>query len=173
MRRAFIIILACAVLSSTTAESQTRRRSAPKRRAAAARAAEKTAAEIQAGRKRVATQIKSLSHFLYLMGGIAKGIESVEQAVRNNEVSSATIEQNEQAKKRVKDSIRNVREGLDKLETDFRFNPALKKYYPPLSGVARAAELAENQAAANHFDEAGRTLIKVVNQLADALAAMS
>jgi hypothetical protein len=33
-------------------------------------------------------------------------------------------------------------------------------------------EAAENQAAANRFDEAGRSLLKAVDQLADALAAM-
>ncbi|HWP43722.1 MAG TPA: hypothetical protein VNO14_10835, partial [Blastocatellia bacterium] len=171
MKRALILILVCIVLSDTAALAQRRRRSTPRRSTATQRAAQKAAAEVQAGRKRVAAQIKTLTHFLYLLGGIAKGMESVEQASRNNEVSSVTIAQNEQTKAKVKESIRNVRAGLDKIEADFRFNPALKKYYPQLSGVAVTAEMAERQAAANRFDEAGRTLLKVVNQLADALAA--
>jgi hypothetical protein len=65
-----------------------------------------------------------------------------------------------------------MREGLDRLESDFRSNPALKSYYPYISGVAIMSETAENQAASNRFDEAGRSLLKVVSKLSDALAAM-
>jgi len=158
---------------STTAMSQTRRRSAAQRRASAAKAtAEKSAAEIKAGAAQVATQIKTLTHFVYLLGGIVKGIESVDQATVKHEASPTTIEQNERNKTKVRDSIRNVREGFDKLESNFRFNPALQRYYPYLAGVARTGEDAENQAAANRFDEAGRSLLKAIDQLTDALAAM-
>jgi hypothetical protein len=65
-----------------------------------------------------------------------------------------------------------VREGLDKLESDFRLSPTLMSYYSYISGTALLGETAENLAAANRFDEAGRTLLKVVNQLSDALAVM-
>jgi hypothetical protein len=106
------------------------------------------------------------------MGGIAKGIEAADLAARNREASPAVVEQNERNKTRVRESIRNVRDGLDKLERDFRGDPGLKTYYQYLAGVAAIAETAENQAAANRFDEAGRSLLKAVNQLADALAAM-
>lgn len=160
------------ILTVTTASSQTKRRSAPKRKAPVSKAAEKTSAEVQAGRDRVALQIKNLTHFLYLLGGIAKGIESTDNATRAREASTAAIEQNERNKAKVKESIRNVRDGLDKLEADFRFSPALMSYYPRLSGVARLAEMAEGQAASNRFDEAGRSLLKTVNQLTDTLATM-
>lgn len=125
-----------------------------------------------AGRTRIASQIKTLTQFLYLFGGVVKGFESVELASRTEPASPAAIQQNERNKLRVKESIRNVRDGLDKLETDFRFQPALARYYQRLAGVASAGERAENQAMANHFDEAGRLLLKVVDQLADTLAAM-
>ncbi len=173
MRKTFIVILACIIVSSTTATSQTRRRRAPKPRASAVKvAAEKSAAEIKIGRERIAVQIKTLTHFLYLLGGIAKGIESVDQAVRTSDASPIAIEQNQRNKTKTRESLRSVRQGLDKLEADFRFNPALTNYYPNVAGVARLSETAESQAASNRFDEAGRTLLKVVTQLADALAAM-
>jgi hypothetical protein len=107
-----------------------------------------------------------------LLGGIVKGIESVDQAALNHEASSIAIEQNERNKTKVRESLRNVRVGLDKIEADFRSKPALKQYYPHMAGVARIGEAAENQAAANRFDEAGRSLLKAVDQLAEALAAM-
>jgi hypothetical protein len=48
----------------------------------------------------------------------------------------------------------------------------LRNYYTQLAGVASGAQAAENQAAANRFDEAGRSLLRVVGQLADTLALM-
>jgi hypothetical protein len=168
-----MLVLACAItISSMTVTAQTRRRQAPRRRASAATAPEKSAPEIKAARERVAAQLKTLTRFLYLFGGIAKDIQSVDQASRTPDASAAAMAQNERNKTRVRESIRNVREGLDKLESDFRFNPALKPYYVYLNGVARLGEAAENQAAANRFDEAGKTLLKAAEQLADGLAAM-
>lgn len=172
MRKALILALACVILSPTVASSQKRRPRAAKRGAAASKAAGNLSADTQAGRERIAAQIKVLTQFLYLLGGITKGIESADQAARNREASAAAIQQNERNKLRVKESLRNVREGLDKLQTDFRTNPRLKSFYPYVEGVATIGEGAENQAAANRFDEAGRSLLKAVNQLADALAAM-
>lgn len=172
MKKAFVLALVCIMLSPAVASSQRRRRPAPKRSAAVSKAAEKSSAELQAGRDRVAAQIKVLSQFLYLLGGITKGIEAADLAARSRESSQAAVEQNERNKAKVKDSLRNVRDGLDKLEADFRLNPQLKNYYTYIAGVARTGEMAETQAAANRFDEAGRSLVKAVNQLADALAAI-
>ena len=172
MRNASILVLACVILSPTIVSSQSRRRSAPRRSAPSTKAIEKSSPEIKAASEQVLAQIKALTRFLYLLGGIVKGIESADQATRDNEASSIAIEQNERNKTKVRESLRNVRVGLDKIEADFRSNPTLKKYYPRLAGVARIGEAAENQAAANRFDEAGRSLLKAVDQLADALAAM-
>ncbi|HSE99032.1 MAG TPA: hypothetical protein VLD57_12260 [Blastocatellia bacterium] len=171
MKKAYILVLVCVILFPDIASSQTRRRTQQRRRPPATSTVDKSAAEIRAARERVSTQIKNLSLFLYLFGGIVKGIESSDQAARNSEASSAAIDQNERNKARVKESLRNVRQGLEKLELDLRANPALRSLHPYLAGVALAAETAESQAAANRFDEAGKTLLKIVNQLTDGLAA--
>jgi hypothetical protein len=173
LRKVFLVLLTCIIVSSTTATSQTRRRSSGKSRARTTKAATvKPSADIKLGREQVATQIKTLTHFVYLLGGIAKGVESVELAIRNKEASPGAIEQNTRNKTVIRQSLKTVREGLDKLETDFRFNSALLSYNPYIAGVSRLGETAENQASAGRFDEAGRTLLKAVGQLADALAAM-
>jgi hypothetical protein len=166
-------MLAAIMLLSTAALAQTRRRPAPKRKAPVSKpVVEKSLAALQAGRERISSQVKTLSQFLYLYGGIIKGIESADQAARSGGASSIAMEQNERIKTRVKESIKNVREGLDKLEVDFRSSAELRSFYAYISGVARVGETAETQAAANRFDEAGRSLLKAVNQLADALAAI-
>jgi hypothetical protein len=163
------------VLSSTAASQTSKRKSTAKRTArASASYAQKEAAEVRAGRERIASQIKALTQFLYLFGSISKSIETAEQVNRNHEDSSVgmSAERIEQNKAKVKDSIRNVRVGLDQLEASFRNNAALHSYYPNLAGVARIGQTAESQAAANNFDQAGRTLITAVTKLADVLAAL-
>jgi hypothetical protein len=82
------------------------------------------------------------------------------------------LQQAQQNKATVKTSLQNVREGLDKLEIDFRTTPELQFYYIKLAGVASGAATAEDQATANHFDQAGRSLLSVVNHLTDVLLAM-
>jgi hypothetical protein len=173
VKRALVLILICLVFLSTMAPAQTRRRRAPKRStstAATNAATERQAAELQAGRARIATQIKTLTQFLYLLGGISKAIETAEQATRNQQTLSP--EQIQQTKNKVRESVRNLRAGLDTLETSFRSNPALAIYFPYISGVALIGETAETQVAAGRLDESGRTLIKAVGKLTDALVTM-
>jgi len=160
------------IFLSTTADAQKRQRRAPQRKPTASKTTQKAAADLKAGRERVASQIKVLTQFLYLYGGITKGIESTDLAARNGEASPTVIEQNERNKAKIKESIRNLRVGLDELETYFRSNTTLKSQYSRLSGVALTGESAETQAAGGRFNEAGRQLLKAVGQLADALAGM-
>jgi hypothetical protein len=124
------------------------------------------------GAARVADQIKVLTRFLYLLGGVAKGIEAADVAARAGEATPAQAQQTERSKASVKESLRNVREGLDNLEIDFRTKPELLRYYTKLAGVASGAAAAEEQAAANQFDQAGRSLLGVVNRLTDVLLEM-
>lgn len=127
---------------------------------------------MQAGATRVADQIKNLTRFIFLLGGVAKGIEAVDEAVRRNEASPAVLEQTKRNKDTVRISLQSVREGLDALEIHFRATPELQRYYIKLAGVAASAAKAEEQAAANQYDRAGRSLLDVVNRLTDVLLAM-
>jgi hypothetical protein len=165
--------LATVVLFPITSAAQTRnRRISSSRRRAPAPAMAK-ASEIQLeGATRVADQIKILTRFIYLLGGVAKGLEGVDDAANRNEASQPVLEQAKRNKQTVRTSIQAVREGLDKLEIDFRTTPELERYYVKLAGVAAGAANAEDQAAANQFDKAGRTLLDVVNRLTDALLEM-
>ena len=161
--------IALVIFSPATGFAQTRKRTATK----SSRPATPVAGAAQrAGATRVADQIKILTKFIYLLGGVAKGLEGVDDATRRNEASPAIIDQAKQSKATVRASIQSVREGLDKLEIDFRTTPELQRYYIKLAGVASGAANAEDLAAANQFDKAGRTLLGVVNQLTDVLLEM-
>ncbi|MFN2499991.1 MAG: hypothetical protein ABR557_12990 [Pyrinomonadaceae bacterium] len=170
MQRIANVLLIAIVLFPLTSSAQTRKRTTSK--PSRSSAAPKTSSVAQAGAQRVADQIKILTRFIYLLGGVAKGLEGVDDAARRKEASPAILEQAERNKNTVRNSIKSVREGLDKLEIDFRATPDLQRYYIKLAGVAARAANAEDQAAANQFDKAGRTLLDVVNHLTDVLLEM-
>jgi hypothetical protein len=170
VQRIIALLILTIVLFPVAGFSQTRRRTASK----ASRNIEppRTSEVQRQGATRVADQIKILTRFIYLLGGVAKGLEGVDDAVRRNEASPAILEQAKQNKATVRSSIRSVKDGLDKLEIDFRTTPELQRYYIKIAGVAAGAANAEDQAAANQFDKAGRTLLEVVNHLTDVLLEM-
>lgn len=170
MRKLIGLLIVITILSPLTMSGQTRRKTTSKGSRPAVPTAS-SAAE-SAGAMRVAEQIKVLTRFIYLLGGAAKGLEAMDDAARRNEASPALLDQAKQNKATFRTSIKSVREGLDKLEIDFRATPELQRYYIKLAGVAARAANAEDLAAANQFDKAGRNLLEVVNQLTDVLLEM-
>jgi hypothetical protein len=151
---------------------QTRRRSSGSRTSSTASATQRVSQARTAGAQRVADQIKLMTRFVYLLGGVSSGIAAVDEAAKRNEATPELLQKNQQNKATVKTSIQGFREGLDKLEVDFRNQPDLQPYYIKLAGSAAGAATAEDQAAANQFDAAGRTLLNVIGRLADVLVIM-
>lgn len=175
--RLLLVIVTAAVVFAVMATgviAQTRSRTTGRgSRSTRTRAADNAASNaVRTGAIRVADQIKTLTRFLYLLGGVSRGIEVSDEAARRNEASPAIIEQTERSKATVKTSLQNVRQGLDDLEIFFRVTPGLEGYYARLAGVAAGAATAEEKAAANQYDAAGRSLLEVVNHLTDVLLEM-
>jgi hypothetical protein len=170
VQRIAALLIIAVVLFPVTTFAQTRKRATTK--SSRSSATTKASDVERAGAQRVADQIKLLTRFIYVLGGVAKGLESVDDDVRRNQASPAIAEQAARNKSQVRGNIQSVREGLDKLEIDFRTTPELQRYYIKLAGVAAGAANAEDQAAANQFDKAGRTLLDVVNRLTDVLLEM-
>jgi len=169
-----IVAIVSILLLSTAAFSQTRsrttRRSTQSSRTPKVSEQQAAAEAKTAGATKVADQVKNLTKFLYILGGVAKGIEDID--ARRSEAPPSALQKNEQNKAAVKSSLENVRVGLDQLEIYFRSTPGLQGYYVKLVGSASGAANAEAQAAAGHFDQAGRTLLGVVNRLTDVLVLM-
>jgi hypothetical protein len=169
-----VIVTVCAVLVlSIAAPAQTRKRTTkPKHPSASTKTADAELAAAAAvrtdGATRVANQIKNLTTFLYLLGGVARSIESLDAAAKSGS-PSPTIEKN---KAQLRQSFTDFRIGLDALEVHFRSKPELQGYYTKLVGSASGAADAEAQAAAGRFNDAGRTLIGVVGRLTDVLVVM-
>ena len=176
MKRLILVVLALVLVAPMAVSAQRRRtpsKSTTAQKSAAAAAAAKQAQEdVATGRQRIAAQVKTLTQFLYLLGGINKTIESADRAAGRAADPSGAAAKTQRSKDTVVDSIANVRAGLAKLESDFQANTNLAKYAPLIDGISLTAQAAEGQAASGKFDDAGRTLLTVVNKLADAQTEM-
>ena len=171
MKRFAIITVAFLILLPAGAMAQTRtRRSNPSKTTAPAVDTAAIAARTEAANK-VANQIKNLSAFLFLLGGVAKGIEQIDITSKNDS-SSTVVQQNEQNKIKLRSTFTDFRVGLDALEIYFRSTPGLQSYYLKLAGSASGAADAEALANQGQFDRAGRTLLGVVSRLTDVLVIM-
>ncbi|MCD9186394.1 MAG: hypothetical protein LUM44_08160 [Pyrinomonadaceae bacterium] len=162
------LVLAIIGLQSTT---YAQRRKSPARKTTAAKPAPNTF-EIKAGAEKVSTQIKNLTKFIYLLGGIARNIEDIDKDSKSGKFSRTAVSQNETNKKNVISSIRNLRAGLAALEVEFRTKPVLKPYLLQIQGVTDISGQAEDLAVAGRFTDSGKTLLLVVEKLSDTLAAM-
>lgn len=130
------------------------------------------ALEIKDGASKVSIQLKNVTSFIYTLGGVAAGIEDADKDARANKLSRAAIDKNNQFKQAVIQSIRNLKAGLATLEVEFRTKPSIKPYLVQIAGVTDLATQAEDLAVAGRFTESGKSLILVVEKLADTLAAM-
>lgn len=175
MKLACTLTIICLLLLPSICLAQTRgRRPTTRRRAPApAATARQESAILRDARTRVADQIKTLTRFLYLYGRISNTIETTEDQARRSGTSAAEATAlTDKSKAALRGSLRNVREGLDQLEVYFRTTPEVERFYIRLAGVAAGAADAETKLAANQLDQAGRSLLEVVNRLADVLQEM-
>lgn len=127
---------------------------------------------LRPGAEKVSIQIKNTTKFLYNLGSIAKGIEEIDTAVKERKASREIADKNTEFKRNVLQSIRNLRAGLVALEVEFRTKPELKPFLFQIQGISDISGTAEDQAIAGQFHESGRTLLFVVEKLADTLASM-
>lgn len=128
--------------------------------------------EIKTSAEKVSTQIKNLTRFIYVLGGVARNIEDIDKDAKSGKFSRAVVTTNETNKKNVISSIRNLRAGLAALEVEFRTKNSLKPYLFQIQGVTDITGRAEDQAVAGQFTESGKTLLLAVEKLSDTLMAM-
>ena len=160
------VCLLLTVCAAADAPAQTRtRRSTPQRRRTPAAASRLDQTRFNAQRLELAGLSKDLTRFLYLYGRLSKDLELT--AAQQGSADAAN-----QAKAGLIRSIGDMRDRLDQLEGHFRFEEGLRVPYQTLQGVSASAEQAAQQAAANRYDQAGRTLLEVANKLTDVLLEM-
>ena len=164
-KAAVCLLLTVCAAADAPAQTRTRRSTPQRRRTPAAAASRLDQTRFNAQRLELAGLSKDLTRFLYLYGRLSKDLELT--AAQTGSADAAS-----QAKAGLIRSIGDMRDRLDQLESHFRFEQGLRAQYQTLQGVSAGAEQAGQQAAANRFDQAGRTLLEVANKLTDVLLEM-
>lgn len=164
-------LLICVLCLTFSANAQ-RRRTSTRRTTSTAPTAPPASADIKAGAEKVSIQIKNVSKFIYILGGVAQGIEDIDKEVKKGGVSRQIADQNAKNKQAVLTTITNLRAGLIALEVEFRTKPALKNYNFQIQGISDLSGTAEDQASAGQLRESGKTLLLVIEKLADTLVAL-
>lgn len=170
-----LTILTFVFCLNLTADAQKRRTT--KRTASAAKtttAANNAAniAEIKASAAKVSTQVKNVTKFIYLLGGIASGIEEIDKEAKTRKVSQNALNINDKNKRKVIQSLKDLRAGLAALEAEFRTKPALRLYNFNIQGISDMSGQAEDLAASGQFTESGKMLISIVEKLSDTLVSL-
>jgi hypothetical protein len=158
------------VLAASADAQRTTRRTTPAPKVVTSTAATAgAAAEMRAGAEKAAIQVKNVTKFIYVLGGVAKGIEDLDKDTRANARAKQTNETN---KKEVIQAIRNLRAGLTALEVEFRTKPNLRKAVPQIDGIAILSGESESLALSGKFVDSGKPLLLIVEKLSDTLVAL-
>ena len=169
VRIAGLTFIAVAVFT-TGAQAQRK----PARKAPVKKAAVKTVPplDVRAAREKVDNQLGSLNVYLNKLGTLPADLERAAADAARGGMSQRTVDKIESAKENFVLTIRNLREGLSKLESEFRTKTALQKYLPTLEGVTDLATRSEDSAVAGRYVETKEPLREVVKKLTDTLASM-
>jgi hypothetical protein len=117
-------------------------------------------------RDKVATQITNLTHFIYVLGGVAKTIDDID---KDPKATPATRAKNNSAKQTVVQTVKNMRAAIVQLEGEFHEKAELRPYIQYIQGASEMAGVAEDQASSGQLNNSGKTLIEVVTKLTDTL----
>jgi len=158
-------------LCSLAVDGQTTKKPV-KRKTTAAKPAQIPPLDVRAARVTVSNQLANVTKFTRILGPVAQAIEALDEEARTKRVKKESLDKNAADKQSVITSIRNLREGLVKLESEFRVKPALKKYLVTIQGISDLAGQAEASAVAGKFVAANAPLRTIEQKLNDTLTAM-
>ena len=164
--------MACLLCLTFSANAQKRRTTSKKPKPAATATTTFAATEIKAGAEKVSIQLKNVSKFIYNLGGVARVIEDLDKEIAAGKASRNAPDLNARNKQAVVTTIANLRAGLVALEIEFRTKPALRNYLFKIQGISDMSGTAEDQASGGQLTQSGKTLLLVIEKLADTLAAL-
>ncbi|QQS40716.1 MAG: hypothetical protein IPM63_15300 [Acidobacteriota bacterium] len=154
----FVIIAAASAAFSSQAYGQgTRTRTAPPQN------------EVRAAAEAVSIQIKNMTKFLFVLGGVAKGIDDLDKEIKAGRATRELEAKNQEFKDDVIRSVRAMRTGLVNIERDFIAKPQLRQYLSHVRGISEDSAIAEDLALAGNFNASGRQLLLILERLSDVL----
>ncbi len=128
--------------------------------------------DLKAEAAQVAEQIKNFSKFIYIYGKVVNGLEIADEQARRGQMSPTAAEKNRQSKDALVENIRGLKLGAQNLAKSFQSNSRLQVQYLKLTFAVDAAGEAEQLAAAGRYDEAGKSLVTVIERLTDTVIAL-
>jgi hypothetical protein len=128
--------------------------------------------EVRAARVKVSNQFSNVDQFVTIMGPIAQSIEALDDESRTKKVSQTSLDLNKTSKEKLLTAIKNMRAGIDSLETEFETKPALKMYLVRIQGISDLAAQSENLAFTGKFVAASEPWKQIRQKLNDTLTAM-
>ncbi|HMT06806.1 MAG TPA: hypothetical protein PKA82_02300 [Pyrinomonadaceae bacterium] len=126
--------------------------------------------DVRTAREKVQIQHDNVNGFADKLTPIAQSIEVLEKAYIEKRMTPQQAAKHEATKEQFIAILRNTRNDLTALESEFRTKPALQKYLPNVKGVTDLALFAENEAVAGRFTASIKPLREIVIKLTDALA---
>ena len=117
---------------------------------------------VAAAKQQVANQLYNVNQFVDIMGPIAVGIENFDkEAKTNRRIKKELVDENERNKQKMVLAIRGMRQGLSKLETDFRTKPQLSKYLLKIQGISTLCAQSEDNAIAGRRGYQGDGMLTI------------
>lgn len=128
--------------------------------------------DVRAAREKVDVQLSNVNGFVNKLGTIAQGLEIADGDAKSGRLKPATAAKIEGKKKEIVEAIRNIKDGLSSLESEFRTKTALQKYLPSIQGITDLAAQSEDLAITGKFVAAKDPLRNISKKLTDTLAVL-
>ena len=128
--------------------------------------------DVRAARVKVSNQYSNVNQFINVMGPIADSIEALDNEGRTKKLAQTSLDLNASNKQKLLTAIKNMRAGIDALETEFETKPALKVYLAKVQGISDLAAQSENLASSGKYVASREPWRMIALKLNDALTAM-
>ena len=171
----FITIVLIALGAVSPALSLAQQKKKPARGAKATKATKATPTptlDMRAEAAQVAAQIKNVSNFIYIYGKVVNGLEVADEQTKHNLTSPETQTEIKKSKDKLIAKMRDLRAGLEALANGVEANPRLQVQYLKLTYATEASLDAERLAVAGQYDDAGKSLVTVIERLTDTIISM-
>ncbi len=127
---------------------------------------------VAAAKQLVANQLHNVQLFVDKMGPIAVTLESLDKEASAGRLKKEQVDKNAVHKQKMVEAIRELRDGLLALETEFRTKPQLAQYLSRIQGISTLCAQSEDHAIAGRFVAAKDPLRQVTIKLNDTMAVL-
>jgi hypothetical protein len=167
-----LYLMAAAVLAVAAFAGAAEAQKKPVRKASARTMTIVPPLEVRAAREKVQVQHDNVRFWIDKLGPIASALELLDQTYAKKRPSSAKLATHSNRKQYFVQTLRNLRDDLAAVESEFRTKAVLQKYLPNIKGITDLAAKSEDSALAGRFVAAKDPLRAISTKLTDTLAVL-